>query len=203
MINRYSTVYIRRVFAVEDPAEIDNLVLSVVFDDGFIAYLNGVEIGRANAPGAPGAFVPATGLATRACEPDAPVSIPIPDPAALLVPGDNVLAVQGFNASLSSSDFSLAPSLSLGAVMGEGCPGTQYVAGAEVLVEGVVSVADTRYLQLNGVDAPYDYITGRFSLQVPVTPGVMTVTVRALRPNRSVCASKTFSVVGVLSLIHI
>jgi len=197
MINRYSTVYIRRVFAVEDPAEIDNLVLSVVFDDGFIAYLNGVEIGRANAPGAPGAFVPATGLATRACEPDAPVSIPIPDPAALLVPGDNVLAVQGFNASLSSSDFSLAPSLSLGAVMGEGCPGTQYVAGAEVLVEGVVSVADTRYLQLNGVDAPYDYITGRFSLQVPVTPGVMTVTVRALRPNRSVCASKTFSVVGV------
>ncbi|HAK94749.1 MAG TPA: hypothetical protein DCM87_07025 [Planctomycetes bacterium] len=197
MLNTYSTVYIRRIFTVDDPAEIENLVLSIVFDDGFIAYLNGVEIARSDAPGEPGTIAPATGLATTAREPGAPASFPVPDPAAVLVPGDNVLAVQGFNASLSSSDFSLAPSLSIGSVIGEGCPGTMYVAGAEVIIEGVTSVADTRYLQLNGADVPYDHITGRFSLPAAVAPGAMTVTIRALRPDRSVFAARTFSLVGV------
>ncbi len=200
MLGTYSTVYIRRVFTIDDPAAIENLVLSVDFDDGFVAYLNGVEIARSGAPGSPGAVAPATGLATAAREAGSPVSFPLSNPAALLVAGDNVLAVQGFNASLESSDFSLAPSLSVGSVLGEGCPGTLYVAGAGLIFEGITSVADTRYLRVNGVDAPFNHISGVFSVPVAITPGAMTVTVQALRADLSVFAAQSFSLVGVSSI---
>ncbi len=46
MQGSFSTVYLRRPFRVENPEEVKNLLLSIKYDDGYVAYLNGVEIGR-------------------------------------------------------------------------------------------------------------------------------------------------------------
>src|SRR5688572_28345168 len=51
MFNRYSTLYTRQSFWLSDaPAADQRLLLTVDFDDGFVAYLDGVEVARFNAP---------------------------------------------------------------------------------------------------------------------------------------------------------
>jgi hypothetical protein len=45
--NRYPTTYFRKVFSVpESPSEIIRLTVEAQYDDGFVAYLNGIEIAR-------------------------------------------------------------------------------------------------------------------------------------------------------------
>ena len=46
MRNKYMSLYLRHTFTIGDPHELDNLMLHVEYDDGFVAYLNGTEIGR-------------------------------------------------------------------------------------------------------------------------------------------------------------
>jgi hypothetical protein len=46
MVNKYVSVYLRRKFAIANPEQLQNLILSVDYDDGFIAYLNGTEVAR-------------------------------------------------------------------------------------------------------------------------------------------------------------
>ena len=42
--------YIRLPFLVDDPDQFDYLRLDMMYDDGFVAYLNGVKVAYANAP---------------------------------------------------------------------------------------------------------------------------------------------------------
>ncbi|MCE9614543.1 MAG: lamin tail domain-containing protein [Lentisphaerae bacterium] len=46
-------VYVRHTFVVSSPARLDALALRIKYDDGFVAYLNGVKVTGANAPTAP------------------------------------------------------------------------------------------------------------------------------------------------------
>ena len=46
-------VYLRKSFTIENVNEINSLVLDVDYDDGFVAYINGVEVARANINGTP------------------------------------------------------------------------------------------------------------------------------------------------------
>lgn len=107
----YSTVYSRQVFDVAEPADIQSLTLRVLIDDGFIAYLNGREVVRTNVDVGMEHF---DGHAITAyAEPLPYVDYEIANPAGVLRKGRNVLAIMGFNQSLSgSSDFVLDPSLS-------------------------------------------------------------------------------------------
>ncbi|MBI5385381.1 MAG: lamin tail domain-containing protein [Verrucomicrobia bacterium] len=50
MTNGNSSVYMRLPFTVADPGLFQNLRLRMRYDDGFVAYLNGTEVVRANAP---------------------------------------------------------------------------------------------------------------------------------------------------------
>ena len=52
MRNVNQTVYSRMAFDVADVTRIDKLVLRLKYEDGFVAYLNGVEVARDNAPAA-------------------------------------------------------------------------------------------------------------------------------------------------------
>lgn len=103
----YHSVYIRRLFTVDDPDQILLLNLRMKYDDGFLAYLNGVEIQRVGLD-PPGSAVPFDTLAaeheTNTAFQDFSLGC---DAAELLVDGDNVLAIQGHNTSLTSSDFTL------------------------------------------------------------------------------------------------
>ena len=80
----YSTLFLRRTFSVANPANLSQVELHAICDDGFVAYLNGVRVAAANAPdGNPGH----TSLSSaNAPEPVAFTPYTIPDAAARLVP---------------------------------------------------------------------------------------------------------------------
>jgi hypothetical protein len=110
MRDAYWSVAARRTFeltAAEAEAP-GTLILSVNYDDGFVAYLNGVEAARGSMAGAPGTAVP---FNTAAIGHEAGQWEEFEVPAGLLAAGQNVLAVQGHNTALSSSDLSLHPRL--------------------------------------------------------------------------------------------
>jgi hypothetical protein len=108
MQNGYMSIYCRHVFELADAGSVRSLVLRIDYDDGFVAYLNGVEVARAGLTGNPPPFNAAavdreaTGI---------PVSFPIDLARAPLQNGSNVLAVQVHNSTIGSSDLSFIPSL--------------------------------------------------------------------------------------------
>ena len=48
MLNVHTTVFFRKTFTVANPTQIGELLLQVKVDDGFIAWINGVEVARYN-----------------------------------------------------------------------------------------------------------------------------------------------------------
>jgi tetratricopeptide (TPR) repeat protein len=109
MQGNYTTVYLRKSFQLEE-ADLDaRLRLEVTADDGFVAYLNGIEVARARA-GAKGAILGSAATASENVrEPVEPQVTEVPGEA--LRPGTNVLAIQGLNVAKESSDFTLLPVL--------------------------------------------------------------------------------------------
>jgi len=49
--SKYITTYFRHSFALDDPADINQVILNLVRDDGAVVYLNGAELFRDNMPG--------------------------------------------------------------------------------------------------------------------------------------------------------
>ena len=101
MQNNYTVVYLRTKFVVDNPDAVTNLTLRYQNDDGFIAWINGVEIGRSHVPSGD---VPYNATAQNNPEPLPTIIGTLPDPASLLVPGTNVFAIQAVNQAPSSSD---------------------------------------------------------------------------------------------------
>ncbi|MEM7231285.1 MAG: hypothetical protein AAF517_03870 [Planctomycetota bacterium] len=108
-----ASVYLRLRFDVEDPDDLAALILRMKYDDGYVAYLNGVEVARRNAPDdlvwnarAEGSHADALALEFEA--------IDITERLSLLRPGENVLGIHGLNAVDSSSDFLIVPELRAG-----------------------------------------------------------------------------------------
>ena len=110
--------YLRRTFQAADTAQLARAILSMDYDDGFAAYLNGSPIARSsNLPTGPLQFdTPATPDHEAALfGGGTPESFPL-DAALfqqLLRPGSNVLAIEVHNASADSSDLLLDPILIL------------------------------------------------------------------------------------------
>ena len=50
------SVYIRKDFTISNLDQIIGLILDIDYDDGFVAYINGNEVARANIYGSPPAF---------------------------------------------------------------------------------------------------------------------------------------------------
>jgi hypothetical protein len=111
MRNVNETVYVRVPFVVADPSVIRGLTLRIKINDGMIAYINGHEVARDNAPepatetwnsGAPangsvGRTVPARDFSIRQFD--------------FLHVGTNVLAIQGLNNGPASPNLLVAPEL--------------------------------------------------------------------------------------------
>ena len=107
MKGKYSRVYARRKFLSSDLKEARKVVLSVNYDDAFIAYLNGREIVRKGIKVGNGSDASGiTGHEATGFE-----SFEVKDFAKLLKSGKNVLAIEGHNAKPTSSDFTLDPQL--------------------------------------------------------------------------------------------
>ena len=115
------SVYLRRIFAVTDAADLFSAILHADYDDGFVAYLNGTEIGRSFNLGEPGTFVPYD--ETTSTDHEAQLywggypetyTLDSLQLTSLLTTGENVLAVQVHNVGITSSDMSSNFYLSFG-----------------------------------------------------------------------------------------
>ncbi len=108
MQGRNASVYLRVPFQVTQ-SDTYAARLRMKYDGGFVAYLNGQEIARRNAPASPSWNSAATASRTPA---DAlaftTIDLPLTAPLPL---GQNVLAIHGLNDSANSPNFLLAPEL--------------------------------------------------------------------------------------------
>lgn len=112
MVDNYVSVYLRRPVSIELPDDGDTVQLEIAYDDGYVAYLNGVEIGRSANVKEAGNPPPYDYIVERNHEVNQGVdSIDlgkfrrhIKPPPAL-----NTLALQVHNGALDSSDFSILP----------------------------------------------------------------------------------------------
>lgn len=108
-IGTATSVYLRKTFNLTNVADIKRLILYMDYDDGFVAYINGIEIARANL-GTTGVLTPFNTLATsheangyQGLAIDA-FEVNLTQLSNLLVNGENVLAIQVHNTAANSTD---------------------------------------------------------------------------------------------------
>ena len=114
------SVMMRKTFNVPDTSDIARIVFQMDYDDGFVAYLNGVEIARVNL-GVAGVrpawneLAPGTMEAKiyQGLQPDS-FNLDMSFIRTILRQGNNVLAVEVHNQSTSSNDLTARPFLSFG-----------------------------------------------------------------------------------------
>jgi hypothetical protein len=127
--NNTIALYARFAFEVPAGKNYSTLTLRVKYDDGFIAYLNGTEVARANAPAEAEYNTPASGY-----HDDSQALVfqeyDLSPFLSHVMTGSNVLAVHALNTS-SSSDFLILPELAAG------------------LPDVVTNVAITEFMALN------------------------------------------------------
>ncbi len=109
----YTSLYTRASFDLDDPAGIQALTLQVFYEDGFVAYLNGKDVGRSSTVGGAQDFPPAFNAtcSNRSPEPSSYDSFNITSYAGRLVAGRNWLAFHAINTNASSSDFIISARL--------------------------------------------------------------------------------------------
>lgn len=117
MANRASSAYVRLPFSVANPAALNSLTLRMKYDDGFVAYLNGTEVARRNAPVTPLWNSVATNSqpATSAIVYE---DFDLTSQLGLLKTNGNVLALHGMNDAINSTDFLILAELVENKVLG-------------------------------------------------------------------------------------
>lgn len=108
-IQQCISVYMRIKFTVTDTAAITKALLSLDYDDAFVAYLNNTEVARAGISGIQPAYNQfGTDHEATMYQTGQPESFAVSKKQLKLciVPGDNILAIQVHNSSSSSSDMS-------------------------------------------------------------------------------------------------
>ena len=98
------TYWLRRDFTIGDASSVTDLSLSLVIDDGAVAYLNGTEVARHNLPA--GTIDSSTRASTTVFGPAESNFTNFDVPDGLLVDGTNTLAVEVHQVSPGSSDLS-------------------------------------------------------------------------------------------------
>jgi hypothetical protein len=110
MYNINATCYIRIPFTIDacDANNITSLTLRMMFDDGFVAYINGTEVKRVNSPSSP------TWNSVASSEPtdtNSFVNYDISSYISALHSGNNILAIHGMNRATNNNDFLIASEL--------------------------------------------------------------------------------------------
>ncbi len=130
------SVYVRVPFEVGALGEFDFLTLRMKYDDGFVAYLNGEEVARANAPDEPlwNSVAVRSHVDSRARE---FADFDITPHRDLLRPGLNLLAIHGMNRRPDDSDMLILPEIGIStAAKGELTIEETTLVKARILDEG-------------------------------------------------------------------
>jgi len=129
-----TSAYLRLEFDLTNASSYDVMRLKMKYDDGFVAYLNGVLIASENAPAT---LVWDSGATAGHSDTEAVnfVTFDVNAQVGELVNGTNVLAIHGLNDGIGSSDFLITPELEVG---------QSTVSNGLVLNESVLITARTR-----------------------------------------------------------
>ena len=116
IIDPVVSLYLRKTFQVENVNEIAHGLLHMDYDDGFVAYLNGMEVVRENM-GEPGTEVLPSDFAMTNVEANIyrglkPEKFFVENVAEYLVDGQNILSIQVHNANENLADLTALPILS-------------------------------------------------------------------------------------------
>ena len=180
MYGTNASAYVRIPFMVTSPATVQGLLLRMKYDDGFAAWINGVPVATGNAPASVQYFSTAT-----ANRPDSE-AITFEDfdatvAAGSLLPGQNVLAIQGLNVSTTNIDYLVSAELVAGqygtqiGFMQNSTPG----AVNDAIVAGFVDPVT--------IDEPRGYRTGptTIALTCPTAGASIRYTTDGSRPTDS------------------
>jgi len=114
MYRKNATCYIRIPFAFDGSSDdFDSLTLKVRYDDGFIAYINGIEVARRNFTGTP---TWSSSASTNHSDSEATdfENIDISAYLSAVQPGYDILAIHGLNSSTTSTDLLISAELVAG-----------------------------------------------------------------------------------------
>lgn len=180
MLNRYTTFYARRAFEITNTIDPGlELTLTMDWDDGFVAWLDGAELSRMLAPGSIGTEPVYNATASGSHE--SSLGNNSPQPAMVfdlgpvgsrLQPGTHILATMGLNQATNSSDFVLIPDLLVGG-------SSQIVNGSllsiiktnTVLISGSNTLNGAAKVLVNGAEATFDAGSGTWSQVIGLAPG--------------------------------
>jgi hypothetical protein len=171
----YKTVYIRKAFYTDSAPDDRSMELIVDYDDGFIAYLNGKEVVRACMPS--GAVTHETS-ASSSHEATIPETFVLGVASDLLYEGKNVLAIEGHNVDLGSSDLTLTPALRMPPATGYSGQ-TYYVTTMMVTITGRTSGSGAVTVTVDGESVDFDPVTGAWSATVALMPGENSIAAHA------------------------
>ncbi len=178
MLGGYTCVFLRKTFTASNAAAQTALRLRYFVDDGFVVWLNGVELYRENVTDLNPTYT--TLAANQPTDPAPLVSTNLSLAPGLLREGENVVAVQAFNTSNASSDFGF--DLAVDTIVSETVPPTIVsrtpaagtvgdLSAIVVTFSEPVSGIDAGDLLLNGI--PVDDVSGSgttFTFRFPTPP---------------------------------
>ena len=111
MQNKYSKIFIRKEFTLPEGTKLNNLALLINYDDAFVLHVNGRRLMNSNNL----IINEETGAITvNNHEANGPEYFSLNDYAGAFKVGKNVIAIEGHNTNLESSDFTLDPQLIMG-----------------------------------------------------------------------------------------
>ena len=151
----YLTVFLRKSFVLNNPQTVSNFIYRAQSDDGFVIWLNGVEVLRYNVAVTDPLFN--TVASATAPEPGGNggagyINYTNTAGLAALVAGTNTFAIQGFNQSAASSDFGI--NIQIEAVIFDtGAPRIASVNPAAGQVTALTNLTVTFNQAVGGVDA--------------------------------------------------
>ena len=111
MQNKYSKIFIRKEFTLPEGTKLDNLALLINYDDAFVLHVNGRRLMNSN-----NLIIneETGGITVNNHEANGPEYFSLNDYAGVFKVGKNVIAFEGHNTNLESSDFTLNPQLIMG-----------------------------------------------------------------------------------------
>lgn len=207
MSNGFTTVYIRQQFEVPTtPGTNQRLRLIMDWDDGFVAWLDGIEVARSsNAPGAPGTEPAHTAIslqpnheASAGVGGNPPTTYDLGPAPDRLEAGTHILGVMGLNGASNSSDFSLIADLRMvdsSTPTSSSGPFFDLVSASPATLSGTNTIPGAARVVVNGVEAVFSIAEGRWHHSQPLSPGMNRLFIAALDSHGNILAATNRDVI--------
>jgi hypothetical protein len=196
MLNFYNTVYSRRTFTVGALEPGRRLTLTMDWDDGFVAYLDGTEVLRSPNFTVANPLFDSRTVVNQNHEASAgggaaPTVFDLGLAENLVPPGSHILAIHGINSDPASSDLSLIADLRLqgGTQVAGGGPLFAIVGTSQVPLTGTNTIPGATHVFVNGEEAFFEPATGLWSKTQTLTPGWNHLYVAAVNESGALLSS--------------